>query len=33
LGRSVLSAEIERLDSVVREAKLHLRLQSPRGAV
>src|SRR5579864_7440272 len=27
-GRSVLSAEIARLDGVVREAKLHLRLQS-----
>jgi len=33
LGRSVLSAEIARLDNVVREAKLHLRLQSPRSAV
>src|ERR1041385_387304 len=26
LGRSVLSAEIARLETVVREAKLHLRL-------
>ena len=30
-GRSILSAEIARLDNVVREAKLHLRLQSPGG--
>ncbi|HLK67259.1 MAG TPA: helix-turn-helix transcriptional regulator [Bryobacteraceae bacterium] len=32
LGRSVLAAEIGRLEGVVREAKLHLRVQSPRGA-
>src|SRR5438094_9689978 len=32
LGRSILSAEIARLETVVREAKLHLRLHSPRGA-
>jgi DNA-binding PadR family transcriptional regulator len=32
-GRSVLSAEIVRLDSVVREAKLHLRIESPGSAV
>jgi len=31
-GRSVLSAEIARLDAVVREAKLHLRLPNPRRA-
>ena len=33
LGRFVLSAEIARLDGVVREAKLHLHWQSPGGAV
>ena len=33
LGRSVLSAEVARLDGVVREAKLHLRLHITRGAV
>jgi DNA-binding PadR family transcriptional regulator len=32
LGRSILSAEIARLEGVVREAKLHLRLESPGGA-
>jgi DNA-binding PadR family transcriptional regulator len=32
-GRSVLSAEIARLESVVREARLHLRIESPGGAV
>src|ERR1051326_3626541 len=32
-GRSVLSTEIARLESVVREAKLHLRLPHPRRAV
>jgi DNA-binding PadR family transcriptional regulator len=32
LGRSILAAEVARLESVVREAKLHLRLHSPGGA-
>jgi DNA-binding PadR family transcriptional regulator len=32
-GRGILSAEIVRLESVVREARLHLRLQHPGGAV
>jgi DNA-binding PadR family transcriptional regulator len=32
-GRSILSAEIARLECVVREAKLHLRLQNPGGAL
>jgi len=31
-GRNVLSTEIARLESVVREAKLHLRLPHPRRA-
>jgi len=29
LGRGVLSAEVERLDGVVREARVHLRLTNP----
>jgi DNA-binding PadR family transcriptional regulator len=33
LGRSVLTAEIARLDGVIREARLHLGLQSPGSAV
>jgi DNA-binding PadR family transcriptional regulator len=33
LGRSILAAEIARLEVVVREAKLHLRLHSPGGAL
>jgi DNA-binding PadR family transcriptional regulator len=33
LGRSILSAEIARLDNVVREAKMHLRLHSSRSAL
>lgn len=33
LGRSVLSAEVIRLETVVREAKLHLRLPSSGRAV
>jgi DNA-binding PadR family transcriptional regulator len=33
LGRSVLTAEIVRLDGVIREARLHLGLQSPGSAV
>jgi DNA-binding PadR family transcriptional regulator len=33
LGRNVLSAEIARLEGVVREAKLHLRLPDPGRAV
>jgi DNA-binding PadR family transcriptional regulator len=33
LGKGVLSAEIVRLESVVREARLHLRLHSPGRAV
>lgn len=32
LGRGVLSAEISRLDGVVREAKLHLGFPKPRRA-
>ena len=32
LGRTVLSAEIARLESVVREARLHLPLPTPRRA-
>lgn len=32
VGRGVLSAEIGRLEGVVREAKLHLRLPSTRKA-
>jgi DNA-binding PadR family transcriptional regulator len=32
LGRSVLSSEIARLENVVREAKLHLRVPSARRA-
>ena len=31
-GRSVLLAEIARLESVVREARMHLRLENPGGA-
>jgi len=31
-GRAILSAEIARLDTVVREAKLHLRAHSPESA-
>jgi DNA-binding PadR family transcriptional regulator len=31
-GSGVLSAEIARLEGVVREARLHLRLPSPKGA-
>ncbi len=33
LGRAVLAAEVERLDAVVREARLHLRAPAPRRAV
>src|SRR4029077_5997275 len=33
LGRGVLSAEIARLDGVVREARRHLRLTSPGRTV
>jgi len=33
LGRKVLTAEIARLDTVVREAKLHLRVPTTRRAV
>src|SRR5262249_38660310 len=32
LGREVLAAEIERLESVVREARTHLRRLKPRRA-
>ncbi len=32
LGKGVLSAEIARLDGVVREAKLHLQFPNPRRA-
>ncbi len=32
LGRGILAAEVTRLDGVVREAKLHLRLAKPRRA-
>jgi DNA-binding PadR family transcriptional regulator len=32
LGRGVLSAEISRLEGVVREAKLHLQTPKPRRA-
>lgn len=32
LGRSVLSAEIARLEGVVRDARLRLRTAKPRGA-
>jgi len=32
LGRGVLSAEIVRLEGVVREARLHLKAQQPRRA-
>jgi len=32
LGRRILSAEIARLEGVVREARMHLRLPSPRRA-
>jgi DNA-binding PadR family transcriptional regulator len=31
-GRGILSAEVARLEGVVREAKLHLRAPSPRRA-
>lgn len=31
-GSGVLSAEIARLEGVVREARMHLRLPSPKGA-
>jgi DNA-binding PadR family transcriptional regulator len=31
-GRRVLSAEIARLESVIREARAHLRIPSPRRA-
>ena len=31
-GRAVLSAEVARLEGVVREAKLHLRIPGPRNA-
>ena len=31
LGRRVLSAEITRLEGVVREARLHLKAPQPRG--
>lgn len=31
-GRSVLLADIARLESVIREAKLHLRVPAPRRA-
>jgi DNA-binding PadR family transcriptional regulator len=30
LGRGVLSAEIARLESVIRDARMHLRLPKPR---
>jgi DNA-binding PadR family transcriptional regulator len=32
-GRRVLTAEIARLESVIREARAHLRIPSPRRAV
>jgi len=32
LGKGVLSAEIVRLDGVVREARLHLKMPQPRRA-
>jgi len=32
LGRAVLTAEVERLEGVVRQARLRLRLPSPRRA-
>jgi DNA-binding PadR family transcriptional regulator len=32
VGRGVLTAEVERLDEVVREAKIHLRALKPRRA-
>jgi DNA-binding PadR family transcriptional regulator len=32
LGRSVLAAEIGRLEGVVREARMHLRIPNPRRA-
>jgi DNA-binding PadR family transcriptional regulator len=32
LGRGVLSAEVARLESVIREARLHLRVAKPRRA-
>jgi DNA-binding PadR family transcriptional regulator len=32
LGRGILAAEVARLDGVVREAKVHLRLARPRRA-
>src|SRR5271155_4769955 len=32
LGRAVLSAEVERLEGVVREAKMHLQPSRPRRA-
>ena len=31
-GRGILSAEVTRLEGVVREAKLHLQLSKPRRA-
>jgi len=30
MGRGVLSAEVERLESVLREARTHLRTLKPR---
>ena len=31
LGRAVLAAEVNRLEGVVREARMHLRVLRPRG--